>query len=319
MRRALMVPLVLAVSLLAPAAAAAPPDAEARRAVVEAEALLEAGRGREALSILSQLVTRLGQTNPRLQADLVRAAAAAGDPTRTLAEHRVWLSLHVADADTNAELEALRASAERQQAKAEREAAERRRSAAEELRAAERALQLARERDELRRTSALADAEEAVRQGIAAESRSQVESAIGAVERVRARYPGDAASLEEGLSRLRSRRDTLLAKELDRQDAAEKRAAARARSAAKVDYVKGSLLLAGGAGLAAVSVWMIAKKPIEIPSYPIGAVGLGVGGGMIIGGALHLSRGASRSASLAPVLVACPLPGGALLGVSGAL
>lgn len=150
---------------------------------------LDDGRAAEALAILDEIRTALGKTNPRLQAALVRASAAAGLHERALAEHARWVELQVRDDRVNAELQALadasrraiEARAREEREARERELAQRQAEIEARQREEERRKQLAieevkqRERSaalaaELERQRVIAEEQERTRRADAAES-----------------------------------------------------------------------------------------------------------------------------------------------------
>ena len=110
------------VVLLGAGAASAAEDA--RALVLEGEAQLAANRPKEALETFRRVRALLGAAPARLQADLVRAAAALKDDAVTREEYAAWLRLERRYAAVDAELrEVAKTASERLEDKQRRERA----------------------------------------------------------------------------------------------------------------------------------------------------------------------------------------------------
>jgi hypothetical protein len=294
---------------------------EARALVMEGEAQLAANRPKEALETFRRVRALLGTAPPRLQADLVRAAAALNDDVTTRQEYAAWLRLERRDAAVDAELRALAMTAsERLQDKQrrEREAAQR----AEQERQAREAQASARAAAEVRyRESSF---QEAARDADAALRRRDVsaaEAAIRRIDRTTTSYPDRRGVLSLRVARANLVAHAALVRAVDADNAAalsrqrEEEGASRRRG----HYVAGTLKLVGGAALAAGGGYLLVAMPIgETPSYLVAGPAIGLGLGMIVFMAPNSFRAASHAAAPRTWSVAAAgLPGGAFVSATG--
>jgi hypothetical protein len=296
---------------------------DARALVVEGEELL-ATNPQRALEIFQRVRALLGATPPRLQVDLVRAAAAAGDDVLTQAEHAAWMRLPKRPPAVDAELRVLAdRAAERLQSREQRE------SAAATLIENERRI---REAQAQQREAATAQAREADVQFAAAEAQralrssesSAADSAIRRIDHVTAIYPDDPRLAELAAARADLVTHAALARRAEASlaaAAAQRQDDERARRA-RGHYFLGTLKLVGGVAITGAGVALLVAQPADLgqtASIAIGAPAVCLGLGLALVAAPSSFRagahaGAPRSWSLAGTV----LPGGAFVGAGRA-
>ena len=295
---------------------------DARALVLEGEAQLAANHPKEALETFRRVRALLGAAPARLQADLVRAAAALKDDAVTREEYAAWLRLERRDAAVDVELrEVAKTASERLQDKQrrEREAAQR----AEQERLAREVEARARAAEEVRYREASFQ-ESARDASVALRGRNAIaaESAIRQIDRVRSRYPEHRRVRELLVLRVSLVTHASLVRAVDAENAVvlarqrEEESASRRRG----HYVAGTLKVLGGAALAAGGVYLLVDKPIgENLSYAGAGVGIGLGLGLVGFSAPDSFRAAARaSAPRTWSVAAAGLPGGAFFSATGA-
>lgn len=248
-------------------------DAETRAIYLEAVELLRGGNGERALRLLQQVRNRLGTTNPRLQADLVRAAAAAGEDALVLAELRRWREAG-GGAEVEAELERLGEAAQG------RLGAEKSKQEAEE-RAAEAARAEAHDEVDRRIGHALAQATQALHLG----DEDDVVRALAAIDEVSDGNELDlrVAKMQELRPRLEERRSRLASARADAQAERHEGYAAARQSEARSLYILGTVFLLGGLASTGGGIAILATDPFDSPaSYPVGGAALGLGVGALV-------------------------------------
>jgi len=288
-----------------------PSPQSAREIVVEAERLLDEGDAKKALALLDLAKNKLGKTNPRLQVDIVRAAAGAGDSARVLREHDAYRAFALNDAVIDEELGALRKGAERT-LEEERKVAEK--AMAERERVARAAI------EERNRVFESAFAKVAIAKKDGA-SLSSVQAAIVVARTISSDYPSDPRSLEleQALPELETTREKLELRDSERRAAKEQANRADNAIRARKSYAIGTAWLVGGLALGAGGTYLLVEKPIDIFSYPLGGAALGVGVAMVVFAKSDFEKGAyySNSARTNLRLIAAPMPGGAFVGTVG--
>lgn len=308
----------LAIVLLAGSAATAAEDP--RALVVEGEELLSANHPQRALDTFKRVRVLLGTTPPRLQADLVRAAAAVGDDVLTQTEHAAWLRLERRDAVIDAELQVLATrAAERIQAREEREKAtvplienERRIRAAEDS---------ARAADAVRvRESDVAFAADEAKRAMRSRDTAEVDAAIRRIDRVSGIYPDHPRVGELAVARANLVNHGMMTRELNAglASAAEQQSAAKRASRARGYYLIGALKVVAGLAITGGGLYLMIVQPESLgrpASVGFGAASIALGLGLVVVSAPDSFRaGAQARASTSWSLAAAGLPGGGFLG-----
>lgn len=249
---------------LAAAAPAGANEADLRTRYYDSIDDLRAGRPDAAVQRLEQLNQEIGKPTPRIQAALVRAAAAAGMDQRVVREFEVWRSLNGADTETTRELEELRNKA---QTKLDTIEAAKRREASEKVAAQRQAAEAARAKLE----ELLGGAEESVSRALRS---SNTRDSARAIERVRSAvksYPREPRStaLAAQVPVLEAHIQTLEeSAAADKRQAEENRLAARAAAADEASskatkaYILGTTWLVLGLASGAGAVYFFAEKPL---------------------------------------------------------
>jgi hypothetical protein len=318
--RALVAALAAAL-LSAPRARAAE---DPRALVIEGEELLSANQPQRALETFRRVRDMLGTAPPRLQADLVRAAAAVGDDVLTQSEHEAWLRLEKRNAVVDAELRALATRAAERVSQREQ-----RQSATAPLLEEER---LIREAETQARDAEAARAREADVQFAADEAKRAMrssqpgtaEAAIRRIDRTTATYPDHPRIGQLAVARS----DLVTHAALMRQaSAAMAEAAARQREKegarlARRYYVLGSLEIAAGAAIACGGLYLMVAQPSALEreasiGFGVGAVALGAGMALVTA-PRAFRAGAEARASTRWTLSAATLPTGAFVGAGRA-
>jgi hypothetical protein len=323
--RAACVP-AIAILLLTSSASLAAEDP--RALVVEGEELLAGDQGSKALETFKRVRALLRTTPPRLQADLVRAAAAVGDDVLTQAEHAAWLRLPKRDPAVDAELRELVARAterigEREQTQSASAALienERR------LRAAEAS---AREAEAVRvREADFQFVAEDAQRAMQSQNAAAAEAAIKRIDHVSAVYPDHPRVGELARARANLVTHAVLMRQVAAglaEAAAQQRAAERA-SRARGYYFLGALKVAGGLAITTGGLYLLIARPEQLgsaASVGIGGAAVALGLGLALFSAPDSFRagarvGASMSTSTAWSVAAAGLPGGALVGAARA-
>lgn len=315
---AFVVPLVALVALLAAAPAARAAE-DTRALVVEGEELL-ATNPKRSLEIFQRVRALLGATPPRLQVDLVRAAAGVGDDVLTQSEHAAWLRLPKRDPVVDAELRVLAdRAAERLKGREQRE------SAAGSLIENERRI---REAEAQQRAAASARAREADLQFAAEEAQRALksdvstasESAISRIDHVTAIYPDDPRLGELAEARAKLVTHAVVARQAEADHAA---AAAKAQEKAQAKrargyYFLGALKLVGGVAITGTGLYLLVAQPSDLgqtASIAIGAPAVCLGLGLaLVSAPASFRAGAHASTDRGWSLAASPLPGGGFVG-----
>ena len=284
---ALAIPLGLARTPNASAEVAGQSDAELRTRYFAAIDELQAGQAAEALHHLEALNQDLGRPTARVQAALIRAAAATHQDERVLREFTVWQSLGLPQDEAHRELDALRGAA---QTRVDAVLATRRRDENERAAARQRAEAEAR----VRREAILGRAERRVaiagRSTLVRDSDQAVKEARSAM----AAYPTEPRARLLGLQiPLLEARIVLLQEKLEAEQRA--RAAAistRYRLAADEEshkannlYALGTMWLVLGLGSGAAAVWWVHEEPLGDGSLSVivpGALLAGLSGASLM-------------------------------------
>jgi hypothetical protein len=295
-----------------------------RALVVEGEELLAANQAPKALETFKRVRTLLGTTPPRLQADLVRAAAAVGDDVLTQTEHAAWLRLPRRDPAVDAELGELAARATRRLA--EREQTQ---SAAAALIENERRIRAAeasaREAEAVRaREADIQFAAEDAQRAMKSQNADAATAAIKRIDQVSALYP-DHPRVGE-LARARSNLVThaVLMRQVAAglaEAAAQQQAAQRARRA-RGYYFVGGLKVAAGLAIAAGGLYLLIVQPEDLgrpASVGFGGAAVALGMGLVVFSAPDSFRAGAQarrptSTSTAWTLAGGGLPSGGSLG-----
>jgi hypothetical protein len=311
--------LAFAVALLAAAAPSARAAEDSRALVVEGEELL-ATNPKRSLEIFQHVRALLAATPPRLQVDLVRAAAAVGDDVLTQSEHAAWLRLPERDPAVDAELRVLaERAAERLRGREQRE------TAAGSLIESERRI---REAETQQREAASASVREAdlqfaddeARRALKSDVSTAAESAIGRIDRVTAIYPDDPRLGELAALRARLVTHLVLARqvEADRAAAAAKEQEKAQAKRARGYYFLGSLKLVGGLAITGTGLALLVAQPSDLgqtASIAIGAPAVCLGLGLaLVSAPASFRAGAHAGTDRGWSLAASALPGGAFVG-----